>query len=401
MRMKVLGRRDKAPRNQRPRILQLVFHEVRGGAEEHVLSLLGASRNYDFTPLIAAPASLLDIIAPDLARFGAKSLKIEVPTPSNWLYRIIQLAAMFTREHVDLVHCHSVIATLCAGPAACMSGKQPIIETCHGREFWREEKRIKGNFWLDRQASRFVDRFIAVSHATERHLRESKGISGSKIVVIHNGRDLESLQPPKPEEMAEARAGLGLRNEQMLLLLGRLAAEKGHALLLDALKMLGPRLPPLIAMFAGAGPLEGELKSMCEAGGLSDKVRFLGYRGDLQPLLAAADLVVLPSISEGLPLAAVEALAAARPIVATEVGGTSEVVLNGETGLLIPPRDPAALAAAIHRVLSDPVLAFRLGANGRRFVERHFDVRVQIRRTIALYDDLIKEADTYSPQLEG
>lgn len=394
--MKTLHCRDKLSRDESPRILQLVFHEVRGGAEEHILSLLGAGRDHGFTPLIAAPAALLEIIASELAQFRVKSLTIEIPTPFNWVYRTTQLAGMLTRERIDLVHCHSVIGSLCAGPAACISGRQPIIETCHGREFWREGKRIKGNFWLDRQASRFVDRFIAVSRATERHLRESKRISGNKIIVIYNGRDLRSLVPPKPEESAEARAELGLRNEQTVLLLGRLATEKGHALLLDALRILGPRRPSLIAMFAGIGPLEAELKAMCRASGLSGQVRFLGYRSDLQRLLAAADLVVLPSISEGLPLAAVEALATARPIVATEVGGTSEVVLNGETGLLIPPRDPAALATAMHRILSDPALALRLGANGRRFVEQHFDVRMQIQRTMALYGDLINRTDTRS-----
>jgi glycosyltransferase involved in cell wall biosynthesis len=376
------------PKNDSTRILQLVLHEVRGGAEEHVLSLLRAVRDYGFTPMIAAPASLLETIAPELIQFRVKTLTIKMPTPFNWLYRATQLAGMLTRENVDLVHCHSVIGSFCAGPATYMSRRQPIIETCHGREFWREEKRIKGSFWLDHQISRVVDKYIAVSHATARHLQYNKKIPGSKIVVIHNGRDLTSLIPPMPEERAKARAELGLRDEQTVLLLGRLAVEKGHALLLDALKILGSRRPSLIAMFAGIGPLEDELKAKCETEGLSDRVRFLGYRSDLQKLLASADLVVLPSLSEGLPLAAVEALATARPIVATEVGGTAEVVVNGETGVLIPPGDPVALAEAMLRILSDPVLALRLGMNGRRFVEQHFDVRVQVQRTMALYGDL-------------
>jgi glycosyltransferase involved in cell wall biosynthesis len=375
-------------RHEGPRILQLVLTPFRGGAEEHVLSLLTALRNYGFTPFVAAPAQLLETMTRELAEFRVNSLNIEMSSPVHGIRLIAQLAAMLWREQIDLVHCHSVIGSLCALPAARIFRRPSIVETCHGREFWREGKRIKGNFWLDRQASRFVDRVIAVSDATARYLRESKGIPGNKIVVIRNGRDLASLLPPTPEQSAKARAELGLSNVQSVLLLGRLAREKGHASLLDALKILGSRKPSLVAMFAGTGPLEAELKGKCKAAGLSERVRFLGYRTDLSRLLAAADLVVLPSISEGLPLAAVEALAAARPIIATETGGTPEVVLDGQTGLLVQPNDSAALAAAMHRVLSDPALARRLGTNGRRFVEQHFDVRVQIERTMALYREL-------------
>jgi len=388
--------RENRSRRESPRILHLHLTPFRGGAEEHVLSLLTAARNYGFTPFLAAPAPLLETMAPELAEFRVNSMTIELPSRLNWIRFIAQLAAMLRREQIDLVHCHSVIGSLCALSASRILSGRSIIETCHGREFWREGKRIKGNFWIDRQASRFVDRFIAVSHATARFLRESKGIPSDKIVVIRNGRDLTSLLPPKPQESAKARAELGLSNEQTVLLLGRLAKEKGHALLLDALKILGSRRPSLIAMFAGIGPLEAELKAICKAAGLTDQVRFLGYRTDLQRLLAAADLVVLPSISEGLPLAAVEALAAARPIVATDTGGIPEVILNGQTGLLIPPYDSAALAEAMHRVLNDAALALRLGTNGRLFVEQHFDVRVQIEDTMALYRDLTSRATTRS-----
>jgi glycosyltransferase involved in cell wall biosynthesis len=375
-------------RCESPRILHLVLTPFRGGAEEHVLSLLAGLRNYGFTPFIAAPAALLEIMAPELAEFQVNSLTIETTSRLHGIRLVAQLAAIFRREQIDLVHCHSVIGSLCALPAARLLKGRSIVETCHGREFWREGKRIKGSFWLDRRVSRLVDRVIAVSHATARYLRESKKIPGRKIVVIRNGRDLTYLLPPTLEESAQARAELSLSNEKTVLLLGRLAREKGHASLLDAMKILGSRQPSLIALFAGTGPLEAELKARCEIAGLSKQVRFLGYRTDLPRLFAAADLVALPSISEGLPLAAVEALAAARPIIATETGGTPEVVLNGQTGLLVPPNDSAALAEAMDRVLSDPALALRLGRNGRLFVEQHFDVHVQIERTMALYREL-------------
>ncbi len=381
--------REHRSSSESARILHLLLTPFRGGAEEHALSLLAELRNYGFTPFVAAPAPLLETMAPQLAALRVSSMVVDAPSrPFHRTRLITRLASMIGRERIDVVHCHSVLGSLFAIPAVRIFRGRSIIETCHGREFWREGKRLKGNFWLDRQASRFVDRFIGVSQAAARFLRETKGIPGDKIVVIRNGRDLTSVMPPKSEETAKARAELGLRNEQMVLLLGRLAKEKGHALLLDALKALGPRRPSLIAMFAGVGPLEAELKAQCEAAGLSGRVHFLGYRQDLQRLLAAADLVVLPSLSEGLPLAAVEALAAGRPIIATDVGGTPEVVLDGQTGLLIPSNNSAALADAMHRILSDPALGLRLGRNGRLFVERNFDVRFQVERTMALYRDL-------------
>jgi glycosyltransferase involved in cell wall biosynthesis len=172
--------------------------------------------------------------------------------------------------------------------------------------------------------------------------------------------------------------------------LGRLSEEKGHSSLLEALKVLRCRNVLPIAMFAGVGPLEAELRARCEVGGLNGQVRFLGYRADLKTVLAASDLVVLPSISEGLPLAAIEALAAGRPIVATNIGGIPEVVVDERTGLLVPPQQPALLAQAIHRILTDPNLAGRLGREGRLFAERHFDVRVQIERTMNFYSEIAK-----------
>ena len=374
-----------------PRILHFLSFPFRGGVEEHALSVLIALRNYGFAPFVAAPAPLLKIMEPEWAEFGVRSVAIEMSSPLDWRGAAM-LAAMLKRERIDLVHCHMASATLCALPAARISGAM-IIETCHGREFWREGKRVKGSFWVDRQASRFVDKYIAVSHAAAGHLNQVKGIPVDKIVVIHNGRDLTRLMPPTPEQTAEARAELGLHNQPTVLLLGRLAKEKGHALLIEALKMLDSRWPSLIAIFAGIGPLEAQIRALCDAAGMTDRVRFLGYRQDLQRVLAVADLVVLPSMSEGLPLAAVEALAAARPIVATEVGGTPEVVQNDQTGLLVPPGNPAALAEAMDRVLSDPGLALRLGTSGRTFVERHFDVRTQVERTVALYRDLTMRPD--------
>jgi len=174
-------------------------------------------------------------------------------------------------------------------------------------------------------------------------------------------------------------------------MLARFSVEKGHPLLIDSVRQLIARWPRLVVLLAGDGPLEQEVKTQCTQYGLANNVRFLGHRTDTQKLLAATDIVVLPSRIEGLPLVAVEALASGRPVVATAVGGTPEVVIDRETGLLVPPEHPSRFADALDHLLSDPELQTRLGTRGRTLVEERFDVRTQIEQTIALYLDLSRK----------
>src|SRR5260370_13636398 len=212
------------------------------------------------------------------------------------------------------------IASFCAAPVARLSSVPVVIETAHGREVWREGKPIKGRFWFDKQIGRLVDKFIAVSDAVAWHLRGNKRIPRSKIITIRNGRDLSEFQPPTQRQVAQARADLHLRDEPVILMVARFSIEKGHLLLIDAVRLLKTRWPRLVVLLAGDGPLESEIKARCVQYGLTSNVRFLGYRTDIQKLLAAPDVVALPSKVEGLPLVAIEALAAARAVVANAVG---------------------------------------------------------------------------------
>lgn len=374
-----------------PSVLHFHLTPFRGGAEEHILSIVTKAREYGCLPFLAAPNSLLKALAPELAEYGVKTFPIETKPPLTTIKLVSRLATILEDQNIDVIHCHSVISSLYA-IAASRCAMIPIIETCHGREFWREGKLIKGSFWLDRQASHFIHTFIAVSNAAARFLKESKRIASNKIVVIRNGRDLKSLVPASAQERLQARAELGLNEGRAILLLGRLAIEKGHELLLEAIRLLGPSGARITLLFAGVGPLETELRKRCERDGVTHRVRFLGYQRDIKKLLAAADLVALPSVSEGLPLAAVEALAAGRPIVATRTGGIPEVVIDGQTGLLVPPGDAAALGKAIQTVLDSPALAHRLGTTGRQFVEQNFDLGVQLHQTMSLYHDVVGRA---------
>ena len=379
------------PAGRRPRILHILPFSVRGGAEEHALSILAALRENGFDPWLAARPALLAQMSAELSRFDIGWFSIANPS-----LLAIGDAARFVRflkrERIAVVHSHMFPASMFASPLGRLAGVRGVVETFHLREVWRENKVLKRNFWVDRQVARFVDRYIAVSHAAERHLVENKGIARSKIAVIHNGRDLTHFHPPSALERMKARAALELEDRQAVLVLGRLEPQKGHFYLIDALRSLVRDYPRLIALLAGSGALESDLRTKCHAAKLNGHVVFLGQRNDSERLLAAADIVVLPSLYEGLPLVAIEALATARPMVASDIEGTREVVIDGDTGLLVPPADAAALAVGIRRLLESPQLGAALGARGRAFVERKFDVRGQIAHTIRVYEEIIGES---------
>jgi len=376
--------------NARPRrtVLHLLTNSVFSGVEEHALSMLTGMSAHGFEPCLAAPGKLIAAMEPGLSAAGVKCLPLQFSSRLD-VASGARLLRFIRRENVALVHCHLFTASFFGAGVARMAGVGAVLETCHLPEVWRMGKGLRGSFWVDRQIGRLVDKYIAVSHAAARHLIETKRVPKSKVRVIHNGRDLDRFAPTDTRRRAATRAALGLGDEPACLTLARLDDQKGHRHLIDALAILAPRRPNLVALLAGEGPLEQALRAQCAALGLGDRVRFLGYRSDVPELLEAADLVVLPSLYEGLPLVAIEALAAGRPMVATEVDGTPEVVIHERTGLLAPPANPAALAAAIERLLDDPALASRLASEGRKFVQENFAVRRQIEQTAALYSELI------------
>ncbi len=192
-------------------------------------------------------------------------------------------------------------------------------------------------------------------------------------------------------EPAEVRAGLGLPGDApVVLFVGRLAAQKGVADLIAALDLLQHVRPDLRALIVGDGPLRSQLEETAHAFRLDGAVRFLGHRDDVPRLLAAADLLVLPSLYEGLPNVVLEAMRARKPVVATAAPGTTEVIADGRTGLLVPVHDPTALARAIRTVVEDPALALRLGAEGRARVESEFRADAMISQFAELYERLAR-----------
>jgi glycosyltransferase involved in cell wall biosynthesis len=379
------------PVTGRPRILHVLPFAVRGGAEEHALSILAALADNGFEPWLAAPSALLAQMAPELNAAGVRRFSVRHCSPLA-VGEVLRFARFLRQEQIALVHSHMFPASLFASPLAHLSGRCAVVETFHLREVWREPKPLKASFWLDRQVARFVDRYIAVSRGAERHLVQNKRIAQSKVTTIYNGRDLKRFRPPSAHDREHARRELAVADAQVLLVVGRLEPQKGHIYLIEAMRELVQKWPRLVALLAGVGSLQSELETQCYAAGLAGKIRFLGQRKDPERLLAAADIVVLPSLYEGLPLVAIEALAMQRPMVGSDIEGTREIVIHGETGILVPPAHSAALAQGIEELLASPGRAAEFAMRGRALVERNFDVRQQIAHTMCVYDQLMRRS---------
>lgn len=236
-----------------------------------------------------------------------------------------------------------------------------------------------------RVADRWLDRgtwYVAASAAQRAELLAA-GVAGSRIAIVRSGIEVERFGGIS---RSEARRGLGLAPEtRVIVVAARLEPIKGHADLLAALPRMLEAQPNLRVLLAGDGSLAASLRDEIHRAGLAEAVALLGEREDVSSLLAAADLALLPSHVEGIPSFLLEAMAARRAFVACRVGGVEEAVSDGVEGILVPPRAPAALAAAAARLLADEVSRAEMGERGRARVEREFRVEASTRRLETLY----------------
>jgi len=302
-----------------------------------------------------------------------------------WLRFIWQLCWVIYRRRVDLLHVNSYVPGNYARLAAALMQVPIIIDHWHGFSRFNRKRRF-----VCRVLGRFTDLSLAVSRGVRDYLVAQGGLNPAKIRVVANGVDVAALDAARPGD--EVRRELGLpEGVPVIGLVGRLDHwGKGHKELFAAMAPLMAR-HPVQALIVGGGRRMDEVRDLAAGLGLAGAVHFLGPRPDVPDLLNAMDIFVLPSYSEGLSLALLEAMAAGKPVIATAVGGTPEVVIEGNNGLLIPPRDPGALAGALERLLSDPALAQRLGANARAHVREHFSLDRLGREINEIYEELVEK----------
>ncbi len=300
---------------------------------------------------------------------------------------VATLRRVVARGDFDIVHAHGFKAGLIGGIASALAGSQPFIVTAHNHVVRREETSRFAK-WRTRKVEHAltggVAHYIAVSDSIKLELIEDFGLSPDRITTVHNG--VAAAPFVAEQDGAACRAAFGVPPEAPTIgLAARFAQQKGIRHLIAALPEVRRAVPGTLLLLGGSGPLESELREQAAALEVSSAIRWVGHVDDMPAFLATLDVYVLPSGTEGLSLALIEAALAEVPTVATAVGGTPEIVLAEETGLLVPFADPSALARAIVRLLENRALARDLAAAARARCLVEFDPERMIESTIAVY----------------
>jgi glycosyltransferase involved in cell wall biosynthesis len=383
---------------ERIRLAYFSNSTVRGGAEEHILTLLRGLDREQFQPYLICAPEVAEKLGADVPG-DIEVFPLRYASPRH-VRGALALARFLRRNRIQILHSHLFYASLFASPVGWISGVPLIIETPHLRELWRHGW-LKGSFLLDRLIGRFVNVYIAVSIANGAYLREIKKLPARKIQVIQNGCDLDRFHPThRPSFELERQLGF-TKDDPLLLVPARLEPQKGHSVLLEALPRVLREFPRTQVVCAGEGVLREQLEERVQYLGIGKNVRFIGHQTNIEDWLSVCDFTVLPSFYEGLPLVAIESLAAGRPMVATAVDGTTEVIFNGKTGLTVPPGDPVQLAVAICKMLRDPELRQSMASAGRLWVMDKFTQKRQVEQTEDCYVHNLERACGHLSSAEG
>jgi glycosyltransferase involved in cell wall biosynthesis len=359
------------------KIVHLVIGGEVAGGQLVARRLANAARDAGHEVAFVSPSSgpFLDSVAED--SFATHVVPVGGALDAR---AVARLRRVLRDERADILHTHAHFSLNVVGRIAGRVTGADVIAHMHIENVFRDDPLARRTqVALDNRTARLCRWIVAVSDATRSAL-VAQGYPPDRTLTVHNGIEPAddvgpaTLEPPPPGPV--------------LLEVGRLCDVKGQRELIAAL----PRLArdDVTVLIAGEDIEEGGvyravLERAARETGVSERVRFLGRRDDVPALLAATDALVLPSWIEGLPLVVLEAMAAGVPVVATSVGGTPEAVVDGETGLLVPPRDVGALAGALDALLEDPGRARRFGEAGRRRARERFDAGEAARRVVGLY----------------
>jgi glycosyltransferase involved in cell wall biosynthesis len=348
-----------------------------GGAEQMILNLFAGLDRRRWSPVLLHHG---EVASGELIE---GSRRLDVPTleiPRSRATRRIRQYLRETRPAIFHAHLNWPLACSEGLMAAAMARVPAVVATQQLFVRLQSRRRVLRHKLL----STIVDRYIAVSHHMAAMLRPVCFFGNRKVCVVHNGIPLAPFERATPGGLRKALAGDTSR--PIVLTLARLARQKGLGNLIEA----ATRVPQALFVIAGDGPERAQLEAQASARGIGGRVVFLGHRRDAPELLASCDVFVLPSLYEGLPVSVLEAMASGKPVVATRIGGTDEVIQDGQTGLLVPPGDPEGLAQAIQRILADRPLAERVGVEARARVHKEFSAETVAGRTAEIYEELIE-----------
>lgn len=360
------------------KVLHVLSDTNVGGAGRYIFNLLSNKEETSFEASVACPKG--GELEKELRSRGIKVFALEGGESSANMSQIKSLRRIISQERFDIVHTHASFAGRIAGKIAGAK----VVMTRHSLIRGRASsiKRL-----ATRLTSRiFTDRIIAISRAVKINLIES-GVPADMIIIIYNGIDTTKFEGIK----GTLREELSIASDIPIIgMVARLVPEKGYEYAINAFYRVLKEYPNAILVIIGSGPLEDSLKTMCSELRIEDNVVFMGYRQDVENLMADFDLFVLSSISEGLGLSLLEAMALGIPVVATMTGGIPEVIKDGTNGLLIQPGNDIYLAENMVKILSNKDLAQRLGDEAKKTVAEKFSSKTMIEKTEKVYQEVLQ-----------
>jgi glycosyltransferase involved in cell wall biosynthesis len=369
-----------------PYRLTYVIGELgKGGAEYQLYELLRGLDRTRFAPTVVAlaadgywagPIRALDVPVREIAASGSADFG-----------RLRRLRAELRALSPHVLH--TVLwSGNSYGRLAAIGLSIPVVLTAERNVIARPSWQVM----VERTLDRLTDRYLVNCRAIADGLVEREGLPREKMLVVHNGIDLSRL-PPFVVDRRPARSALGFDPERRLVAqVGRLAPQKDYPTFLQAAARVAAEHADVDFLVVGEGALRASLEEQARTLGIAERVRFLGLRHDVPALLGAVDVFALTSLYEGLPNVVIEAMSAGAVAVATDVGGTADLVTSDETGILIQPRDPGAAAAAIGRLLREPGMCARMATAARRRIEDAFGMDTMVRRTSEIYLERLRAA---------
>jgi len=351
-----------------------------GGAERMLLTMLAGLAGTEWrSVLLVHDVPGIEPLVQEARALGVAIHRVPRMTRRRGIVRLPAFMRELARVDPALFHAHLVWPLRCthALVGAFLLGVPTVVT-----QQLYVQLPSRSEAWTEKLVSLVVGRYLAVSRHVQRLMQE-RVLLPRRVEVVPNAVRIASVPIMEADDRLRRQLP-GAFERAVVLTLARLDEQKGLLTLVRA----AAYVPDARFVIAGEGPQRPQLEALIRSLGLHDRVHLLGHRPDVAGLLTACDVFVLPSRFEGLPVALLEAMAAGRPVIATDIGGTDEIVRHEDTGLLVPADDAGALAAAITRVLSDPVLARRIGAAGRERVLQEYSADPLIARLRAVYSEL-------------
>lgn len=385
------------PGRSKPRTVLHVIDALNyGGAQKLIVLLAQWTPANAYKTIVCALQPNWDVEAA-LTACGAKVICLARRRPSilsphrlaAYIYHNLKDIRRICKTHdVDVVQCHLSDAEFLGISAGRLAGVRRVVTTVHYPDLLPQRKGNDPRNYLRRLTTRLlyrmVDYVIAVSDDVADQLNDLWRLSGSKLRIMTNRIDVQAQKDAAVADGLKKDIGLGER-DRMLLSVGRLMPPKGQSHLIGAMAEIAKRFDDVKLALAGDGDLRDRLKKRAADLGLEKRIIFLGSRDDIAQLLKLSDIFVLPSLWEGTSLALLEAMAAAKPIVATDIPGNRAVLKDGVNGLLVPSGDAFALARAIGQLLADPKKAAALGRKAQKEAVDHYDIRTSVAELMALW----------------